>query len=254
MRIYLAPHIVAYNTKSSSIDTHLSLTPGNYKTVVQAWDNCGNLKKNAVNFTVTAPGLKPVRFVYVGDRFSKIWGFTANPLTGVLTPTAQGPVLLNNGFGALAADKGGFRLYATFGDTTSSRGWVYAYFIDRRNGHLSPVPGSPLLTAPWTADAITVHPTGKFVFVATRSSDLLNFGILVFAVNSNASLMAVNTTPISTSSQIARLVADPSGKYLYALQSNTSSIDGFAIDCFRDADSLTRFPFPLTRLRPTMKS
>src|SRR4051794_11737257 len=41
MRIYLAPHVVAYNTKSSSIDTKLSLTPGNYKTVVQAWDNCG---------------------------------------------------------------------------------------------------------------------------------------------------------------------------------------------------------------------
>jgi hypothetical protein len=240
MRIYLAPHIVAYNAKSSSIDTKLSLTPGNYKTVVQAWDNCGNVKKTALNFTVTAPSLKPVRFVYVGDRFSKIWGFTADPSTGVLTPTAQGPVLLNNGFGALAADKGGFRLYATFGDTVTARGWVYAYFIDRRNGRLSPVPGSPFLTAPWTADAITVHPSGKLVFVATESPDFLNFGILVFAVNSNGSLTAVNTTPIPTSSQIARLVADRSGKYLYALQSNTSSIEGFAVDTVSGA--LTPLP------------
>ncbi len=223
MRVYLAPHIVAYSVNSASIDTRLSLTPGNYKTVVQAWDGCGGVNKTPVNFTVTAPGLKPVRFVYVGDRFGKIWGFIANPSTGVLTPTAQGPVLLNNGFGALAADKGGYRLYATYGDSTRSRGFVYAFSIDRTNGNLSPVPGSPFLTAPWTADDIAVHPTGKIVFVATESSNLLSFGVLAFRVNGNGSLTALNTTPIPTSAQIAKLVTDPSGKYLYGLEPNAAS-------------------------------
>jgi 6-phosphogluconolactonase (cycloisomerase 2 family) len=78
------------------------------------------------------------------------------------------------------------------------------------------------------------------VFIATESSDFLNFGILVFAVNSNGSLTAVNTTPIPTGSQIAKLVANPSGKYLYALESNTSSIEGFAVDTISGA--LTPLP------------
>ena len=141
-----------------------------YKTTVQAWDRCGNVSKTAVNITVTPTGLKPVRFVYVADRFSKLWGFNANPSTGVLSPTAQGPVFTNDQINALAADKGGYRLYGTFRDI--SRGGVYAYFIDRRNGHLNPVPGSPFSTAPWGCGAIAVHPSGKFVFVGTNSSDL----------------------------------------------------------------------------------
>jgi hypothetical protein len=45
MRIYLAPRLVAYKAPSNSIDTQLKLTPGNYKTVVQAWDACGGVGK-----------------------------------------------------------------------------------------------------------------------------------------------------------------------------------------------------------------
>ena len=72
MRIYVASHMVAYKINAGSIDTHVSLTPGSYKTTVQAWDRCGNVCKTAVNITVTPIGLKPARFVYVADRFSKI--------------------------------------------------------------------------------------------------------------------------------------------------------------------------------------
>ena len=62
MRIYIASHVVAYKVQASSIDTHLTLTPGSYKTTVQAWDRCGNVSKTAVNITVaplasSQPGL-----------------------------------------------------------------------------------------------------------------------------------------------------------------------------------------------------
>ena len=107
MRIYIASHVVAYKVQAGSIDTHLTLIPGSYKTTVQAWDRCGNVSKTAVNITVAPTGLKPVRFVYVADGFAKLWGFNANPSTGVLSPTAQGPVLTNDRVVALAADKGG---------------------------------------------------------------------------------------------------------------------------------------------------
>jgi len=238
MRIYIASHVVAYKVQASSIDTQLTLTPGTYKTVVQAWDRCGNLSKRAVNITVAPTGLKPARFVYVADRFAKLWGFNANPSNGVLSQTAQGPVFVNDQIKALAADKGGYRLYGAFGDTTPPpRGGIYAYFIDRRNGHLNPVPGSPFSTAPWGCGAIAVHPSGKFVFVGTISTDFSQ-GILVFAVNADGSLTQVNDTPIPIASGVTSLAPDRWGRYLYV--ATASSIEAYAID--QSSGALTPIP------------
>ena len=227
MRIYLAPHVVAYKVQANSIDTQLTLTPGNYQTVVQAWDACGGVGKTAVNFTVTPKGLKPVRFVYVAS-FNRIFGLTADPVTGAVTPTAQR--FVSPAFQALyvAADRGGHRLYATFRDSTLNLGGVYAYFIDRRNGHLSPVPGSPLQIANWQLGNLAVHSSGRFVFAAAFNPSSAN-GIFVFAVNNDGSLSAVNTNPVPTTNTITSLVVDRSGRYLYAL-SAAATIEAFAID------------------------
>ena len=248
MRIYIASHVVAYKVQASSIDTQLTLTPGSYKATVQAFDGCGNVSKTAVNITVAPTGLKPARFVYVADRFAKLWGFNANPSNGVLSPTAQEPVFTNDQIVALAADKGGYRLYGTFRDTTISRGGVYAYFIDRRNGHLNPVPGSPFSTAPWGCGAIAVHPSGKFVFVGTISTDFSQ-GILVFAVNADGSLTQVNATPIPVSLGVARLVPDRWGQYLYVLTGD--SIEAYAID--QSSGALTPVPGSPTRFSPAVR-
>ena len=49
LRIYLAPHLAALTVHSSTLDAELPLSPGNYNTVVQAWDNCGGIAKAPVN-------------------------------------------------------------------------------------------------------------------------------------------------------------------------------------------------------------
>jgi 6-phosphogluconolactonase (cycloisomerase 2 family) len=238
MRIYLAPHVVAYKVQSNSVDTQLTLTPGNYKTIVQAWDACGGIGKTAVNFTVTPKGLKPVRFVYVADRFNRIFGLTADPVTGAVTPTAQRFVSLAFQALYIAADRGGHRLYATFRDSTFNLGGVYGYFIDRRNGYLSPVPGSPLQIANWQLGNLAVHSSGRFVFAAAFNPSSAN-GIFVFAVNDDGSLSAVNTNPVPTTNTITSLVVDRSGRYLYAI-STPASIEAFAIDSLSGA--LTPLP------------
>ncbi|HVH89524.1 MAG TPA: hypothetical protein VM912_22600, partial [Terriglobales bacterium] len=46
MRIYTAPGVAAYTVNASSLNTYIKLAPGNYNTVVQAWDNCGNVLIN----------------------------------------------------------------------------------------------------------------------------------------------------------------------------------------------------------------
>jgi polyvinyl alcohol dehydrogenase (cytochrome) len=52
MRIYTAPGVNAYTIDGSSLNTYLTLSPGTYNTVVQSWDNCGNVGKTYVTITV----------------------------------------------------------------------------------------------------------------------------------------------------------------------------------------------------------
>lgn len=53
MGIYTAPYVVAYKVNGGSLNTYLSLSPGTYYTVVQAWDNCGGATKTPITITVT---------------------------------------------------------------------------------------------------------------------------------------------------------------------------------------------------------
>jgi len=64
MGIYTAPNVLAYVVNGSSLNTELTLAPGNYQTVVQEWDNCGgvsranvaiSVKGNAPEVQVTSP-------------------------------------------------------------------------------------------------------------------------------------------------------------------------------------------------------
>ncbi|MGH9530604.1 MAG: hypothetical protein ACRD2S_11890 [Terriglobales bacterium] len=52
LRIYTAPGVSAYTVNGANLDTYINLAPGNYTTVVQEWDNCGNVYKTPVAITV----------------------------------------------------------------------------------------------------------------------------------------------------------------------------------------------------------
>jgi len=50
--IYTAPNVLAYTVNGSSLNTLLTLNPGTYNTVVQAWDNCGGAEKMPITIFV----------------------------------------------------------------------------------------------------------------------------------------------------------------------------------------------------------
>jgi hypothetical protein len=52
--IYSAPGVLAYSTNGSSLNAELYLNPGDYQTVVQAWDNCGGVSKTSVLIHVSS--------------------------------------------------------------------------------------------------------------------------------------------------------------------------------------------------------
>src|SRR5436189_4245362 len=54
MRIYTADHVSAYTVNGAHLETFITLAPGTYNTVVQAWDNCGGVAKTPITLSVTS--------------------------------------------------------------------------------------------------------------------------------------------------------------------------------------------------------
>jgi hypothetical protein len=52
MRIYSAPGVSAYSVDSNQLNTNITLSPGSYNTVVQAWDHCNGVGKASITITV----------------------------------------------------------------------------------------------------------------------------------------------------------------------------------------------------------
>ncbi len=52
MGVYSAPYVLAYSTPGSSLNKTLSLAPGTYNTVVEAWDNCGGASTKPITISV----------------------------------------------------------------------------------------------------------------------------------------------------------------------------------------------------------
>ncbi len=245
MRIYSAPHVAAYTVGGSKINTYITLQAGNYDTVVQAWDACGNVGKANVAINVTAQA-KPAGFVYTinsdydSDRTtSNVRGFTiVAGGHGALSSTLQGPVGANVDPVAVTSDKGGFRLYVA--DYVS--GDVFPYFIDRRNGYISAVPKAPF-GANRSVAAVAVHPSGTLIFAALSEYNTGD-GIAVFQLQSDGSLKEAPGSPYPTQPGPQALSIDPTGTYLYAAASS-GFVPGAAIEAFQiDTVSASLTPVP----------
>ncbi len=52
IRIYAAPHMAVFSVDAAQFETFVNLKPGTYDTVVQAWDNCGDVTKVQRKVTV----------------------------------------------------------------------------------------------------------------------------------------------------------------------------------------------------------
>jgi hypothetical protein len=54
MGIYTGPNQLAYTSSGGNLDANVNLNPGNYNTVVQAWDNCGSTSTMPVTLSVSS--------------------------------------------------------------------------------------------------------------------------------------------------------------------------------------------------------
>jgi 6-phosphogluconolactonase len=234
MRIYSAPKDSAYTVAGGTLNAYINLPQGTYNTVVETWDNCGGVATANVTITITGE-TQPGGFVYTtnsnytygGNTSNTVQGFTIVASNGALAPTGQGPVNANVDPMSAASDKGGYRLYV--GDYVS--GDIFAYFIDRNNGYIFPVSGSPF-PVNHSVTSVAVHPSGNFVF-ATRDENGSGDGVAVFAVQNDGSLVEAAGSPYLTQPGPWTMVMDPGGQYLYVATTDYYGVNQyFSIDAF----------------------
>lgn len=111
-----------------------------------------------------------------------------------------------------------------------SGGRIFAYQINQTSGALTAVTGSPFkLPANGQPTFPVAGGGGEFLY-----TNLYAGGIAAFAINtSSGALTVVPGSPFATTSVPGSLCADPSGRFLYATDSNSNSnglVDGFAIN------------------------
>ena len=109
-------------------------------------------------------------------------------------------------------------------------GTISAYVIDQESGLLTEV--LPRVADPGSPQSVTVHPSGKFVYVA-NSGALGGNGpsLAAFSINANTgALTLLSTSPLTPGSNPQAVVIDPSGKFAFVAHQGAGNVSVFSID------------------------
>ncbi|MBZ5666034.1 MAG: lactonase family protein [Acidobacteriia bacterium] len=186
------------------------------------------------------------KFVYlVNPGIGMVTGFSfAN---GALTPVPNSPVFSGAGAAALAVDGSDRFLYvpnpAAINPLVSSIGNISGFNIDPNTGELTPILGSPFTSTVGTGpSAITVDPSGRFVYAVTPGS---SFSIWCFAITAtNGQLTPVTNSPFSLTAGGEFALIDPSGNYLYIGNQAGNGVSGYTYNPSTGAPTvITGSPF-----------
>jgi 6-phosphogluconolactonase (cycloisomerase 2 family) len=178
------------------------------------------------------------KFVFLAGNSNSVVGYAVDAQRGSLTPVPGSPFTVRAmtqvaGHGpisqiAVLHSSGNF-LYVS----DPVRGTISAFSVDRGNGSIHPVAGSPFSTQgilPFEA-ALEVH--GKFLYMGDWHRGL----IAAFSIGTSGELAPVPGSPFhvpftsgSTQSGGTALAIDPSGNFLYATSTERNEIVGFSID------------------------
>lgn len=271
IRIYSAPGVSAFTTEGFHLETFVTLKPGTYNTVIQVWDNCGNVTKVARTITVTSKAgvsvflpkaganTTPVHFAVSAQSPACPAGISAvriYPASGVNAYTLNGPTLdafinlIPGTYDAIAQawDNCGnvYKTPVTVKNTGGPPG-KYLYVTDQdlnnvvqytvKNGVLS-IPGGaaqpPTYPVPANVDSAVVDPSGNFLYVALSTG-----AVSVFEINrANGNIFPVGTVPPpANSSGLATAAMDPAGNFLFVTESITNQILTYRIN--RSSGALT---------------
>ena len=167
-------------------------------------------------------------------------------ISGFTIATSGSPTSFQNQAGpnqsiGIAADASAKFLYVS--DLANST--VQAFAINRSNGLLTPVAGSPFPAgSPDDAGGIAVDPNTKFLYVTLINSD----GVVGFSIDSaSGALTQIAGSPFPTGNTPWQAIVDSSGKFLYVsnLYDSQGGISAYGIDSTTgDLTPIPGSPFP----------
>jgi 6-phosphogluconolactonase len=193
------------------------------------------------------------QFAYVtaisGSEGEGIYAYQIDATTGALTPVPGSPFSApgapgDSAFGPpLTIDPTGRFLYTTAGVSE-----IFAFNIDPATGALTPIAGSPFVTASATAAyAMTIAPGGQFAYV-TQGTDNV-YTINIYAINATTgALTATGASPVPAVNVGAPVQIDPSGQFAYILgpvgptDEDSSQTGIYAYSINADTGALTPVP------------
>jgi 6-phosphogluconolactonase (cycloisomerase 2 family) len=176
------------------------------------------------------------RFVYVTNRDSNnVSGYQINLTTGTLS-SLGGAAGADFGPVSVSADPTGQFLYVVNRGGGGFAGTVKAYTIDLETGLLNATGSVPQVGT--AAEAATVDPTGRFVYVASPGSSPASARIYGFRVRPDGGLEAMPGSPFAAGAAPVALAADPTGKYLFVANRDANTLSVFRIDSSTGALSL----------------
>ena len=183
---------------------------------------------NPAEILITPSG----QFVYVTNPgIGMITAFSFS--NGVLTQLPTSPVSSGAGAFGLAVDGSERYLYvanpSASNPFSSTTGNVSGFHIDPSTGALTPILGSPFTATNGKGpSAVTVDPSGKYVYATTPGS---SFSIWCFTITpANGQLVAVTNSPFSLTAGGLFALIDPSGNYFYIGSQDANGIAGYTYD------------------------
>lgn len=179
---------------------------------------------NPVSLTVDSSG----RFVYVshqnGGTGVGISAFSIDQATGVLTPIGSVPAGIEPF--SIVVDPTGHFAYVASGDPTLpyTNNVVYTFSIDQTTGALAQV--GPPIPAPEIAVHLSLHPSGRFIYVASGISS----NISAYNVDINTGLLTLIGTLPTGGSGPRTVAIERTGKFAYVVNVGSNNVSIFGIN------------------------
>ncbi len=192
------------------------------------------------------------RFAYVVNQSSNnISAYSINPVTGALSSIAGAPFSTGYIPSGIAIDPAGRFAYVAYGIQSVSQppSAVAAYSIDAATGALTPLAGSPFLTAPHPY-SIVFNPVTPFAYVSSAN------GVRGHSQNPTTGAL----TPISNGSlsgtalPVPAIAFDPSGRFAFVPSMWDGYVAAYAVDAntglFTPAPGVNRAPGAAVAVHP----
>jgi 6-phosphogluconolactonase (cycloisomerase 2 family) len=116
-------------------------------------------------------------------------------------------------------------------NTTTDPAAVAAFAVDSTTGALTALPGSPFATGD-TTSALTVDPTGRFLYATNRgaSGGVGSNTVSAYSLDSATGVLtAVPGSPFSSVGAPVSIVVEPSGQFAYVANLHDNTISAFVI-------------------------